>query len=1521
MKLLLFKDDIIEETKLPEKIKGQYWVKDGTKKLLCIEAMETSWVLKSYRNTSILDSNNYPIQNINLQENKFYSIFYADESKKLLLYVESQDLNRMTFTKKVILGDCTLTIGRDSDCNIIFDSKLVSSKHATVQFERNKVIVSDLSSSNGTYLNNIKIKNKTAQPGDVIFIMGLRIILGKNYFAYNNPNGVVTVESRLIKDYEEQEVQESIEANDEYVENEDYFYRSPRFRRDIAGKIIKIDPPPQKEGGDDMPMIMTLGPAIVMGISSAFTALFSVFTTMASGGSIMNALPSLIMAGGMLVGSILFPIIIKQYQKVQRFRKERKRKKLYRKYIDNIKNEISSEIHHQSEIFNENYVDAADCVHRIQYKDRNLWERTVDHNDFLCIRLGIGNLPWLGKLDIPEKTFTLERDPLQDELYALADAPKILENVPVTVSLRENPVCGIIGSREIVCDTVKNLIIQLAALHSYDELNLIFLYNEQENSSWEFVKWLPHVWSIDKSIRFIARTDEEIRELDTYFKKILAQRQSENKENADLPYYVIFAMDKKAAEKVQFLNELLHKNLKLGFSVVFLYNELQNLPKECSTVVEISGKDSKIYNKNDISGAYTSFIPDDKLTCDIRELTSTMSNIHLDLGSKGYSLPTTLTFLEMFDVGKIEHLNVLSRWKENDPTKSLQCQIGVNSNGDLFYLDMHEKFHGPHGLIAGMTGSGKSEFVMTLILSLAVNYHPYEVAFILIDYKGGGMANAFTKLPHVVGTITNLDGAAVKRSLVAIESELKRRQTIFSEASKKTGISNIDIYKYQKLYREGTVAEPLPHLFIISDEFAELKTQQPEFMTQLVSAARIGRSLGIHLILATQKPSGVVDDQIWSNTKFRICLKVQEKQDSMDVIKRQDAAELSVTGRFYLQVGFNELFELGQSAWSGAPYLPADKIEKKNDISVTAVDILGRTIENVRFNNSVQVKRPPKQVDEITEYLARLAEEENLKISKIWLEPISEFIFVNDIRKKYQVNDESFKLDPVIGEIDDPAHQQQRVFKVSLSDEGNAVVYGSAGSGKTTFITTALYDLLSHHTPEQLNVYILDFSSETLRAFSRAPHVGDVLIADDKEKIINLFKMLSSELISRKKLFSEYGGEYASFVKRSETKLPMILVVIHNYAAFSELFDDLDDVAAILTREGIKYGIYFILTALTTNGVSYRIAQNIHQTIVLQLNDETDYSALLGRTDGMIPSKFKGRGLIRQGDLYEFQTAYVDQSDDVFEFVKKHCEQLRKEWIGECARHVPTLPKHIDSEDLANEVKNLQDGTLIIGVEKSNLQYYKYDLFKSFIHIVIGNEYTQDGFLQGLAQAAMTQDHYEVTVLDPKQGFYCEESSAIYKYYNECFDDVLIELFNTLVLRNNTTKQAKKNGNPLPEYPHELYIINGFTALQSRLSDDCKDKLSVLLEKGEKEYAITVIISDSAADLSSCTSSPWYSKHIRSGYGIWVGSGISDQILINVNSTTQEMYKPLPDGMGYCIQKGHASLLKLLDSKNMEVLE
>ena len=324
----------------------------------------------------------------------------------------------------------------------------------------------------------------------------------------------------------------------------------------------------------------------------------------------------------------------------------------------------------------------------------------------------------------------------------------------------------------------------------------------------------------------------------------------------------------------------------------------------------------------------------------------------------------------MYDVGRVEQLNVYDRWKNNDTTMSLQAPVGIDATGIQIALDVHEKYHGPHGLIAGSTGSGKSEFIITYILSLAINYHPDDVNFVLIDYKGGGLAGAFQKrdikLPHLVGTITNIDTVGLQRSLASIQSELRKRQIQFNKARELTDESTIDIYKYQKLYHDGIVKKPIPHLFIICDEFAELKQQQPDFMDELISVARIGRSLGVHLILATQKPAGIVNDQIRSNSKFGICLKVQDRSDSVDVIKRPDAAKLKKAGQFFLNVGNDELFVLGQSGWAGAGYFPSDITKREIDTSVEFISNIGASVK--KMDNRTKKKEVKSQWGSINKY-------------------------------------------------------------------------------------------------------------------------------------------------------------------------------------------------------------------------------------------------------------------------------------------------------------------------------------------------------------------------------------------------------------------------------------------------------------------------------------------------------------------------------------------------------------------------
>jgi len=1499
---------------LPNKVKGQFWLYENSdsvdERLVNIEGINEEWIMKSTRKVKIIDANNNPIKNTVISPLSIY-VLLKNDGEKIFVFTEPITEDRQIFSKYLVKDDIDLTIGRTEQNDIYYSNKVVSSKHATLLYRSGKWYIQDTNSTNGTFVNGSRITKTELNIGDTVFIMGLKIIIGKNIIAFNNPDGQVRISEKLRK-FVNQKVN-PIDEEDEYeLAEKEYFYRSPRFKRDVETATFKIDSPPTSPISEEMPWLLVMGSSLAMGMMSLVT-LFSAIATM--------NVTSMVMGGSMLLGTVMLPTITKSYEKKRKHKKEALRQRKYREYLDKITVQINEACQLQEEILNENHVTIQDCERRIKDTQRNLWERGLGQNDFLRVRVGNGQGVLDAEISYSERKFSLDDDNLQEELYTLCEKEKPLRNIPITYSLFENHVSGVIGERKQVVEFAKGLIIQLAALYSYDEVKFVFVYDKEEDNEFGFVKWLPHVWNDDNKFRFIATTPNEVKEVSAYFERVIEARDNINDSDMEdvKPYYIVFSMSKAMASRAEMIKKLLAKKENIHMSIVTFYDELRNLPKECSMVVELNGANGKLFDKNDISGKSTEFAPDIYLTQNPLDLSISLANTLLDTTATSFKLPGMITFMELFGVGNVEHLNALTRWRENDPTKSLEAAVGVDTYGEIFKLDLHEKFHGPHGLVAGMTGSGKSEFVITYILSLAVNYHPEEVAFILIDYKGGGMAKSFEKLPHTAGIITNLDGAAIKRSLISIESELKRRQAIFAEASKKVGVSNIDIYKYQKLYREGTVSEPLQHLFIISDEFAELKTQQPEFMTQLVSAARIGRSLGVHLILATQKPSGVVDDQIWSNSKFRVCLKVQERADSMDMLKRPDAAELTDTGRFYLQVGYNELFELGQSAWSGAPYYPSDKVVKEKDNSVVVIDTNGHAIKQVKIDNKRSMfGNAKKQLDVITDYLTGIAQDEGIKIKPLWLDPIPALIILDEIKKKYNTVSERFDLNPVIGEYDDPAHQRQCVLRLPISKEGNTVVYGVAGSGKTTFLNAMITSMIQEHTPEEVNLYILDFASETLRAFSKAPHVGDVILSYEAEKVSNLFKMLQSETEKRKKLFADYGGDYASYIKSSGKTMPSIVVAINNFAAFTEVYEEKEEAVSYLSREGTKYGIYFVLTALGTGAVRFRLLQNFKQLFVLQLNDESDYSSVVGKTDGLFPSKYKGRGLVKRDELYEFQLASLTDDEVPFAYIQGLCKEIAEKWTGATAKKVPILPDEVNTEFLSEYVDTNKKLNIPIGVEKNSLNVHYYPFASSYITMVMssGNEY--QNFASDLAAFAGECSMLNGIVLDlPKTVEGNTGALNVYTSAKEC-EEQIAKLFDLVLYRNNTYKDAVEKGENIEEFENLFVVINSLSMLKTALSDEGNEKLSLILEKGTLEYNITIVIAEQVKNVSSVSFEKWYKANVSPSDGIWVGSGITEQYQMKANKTTSEMHEDITPEFGYSLIKGKCVKLKLLNNKMRE---
>ena len=1502
----LIKKKKIYNFSLPSEISGNYWITDNdyfgnVRNLINVEECNGEWKIKSDFETKIM-SGDQEVESAILKDYSLYFLKINTDNEYVILYC-SPSVKRDVLRLRINTNN-TVTIGNDEKNTIYYNYPLVSKQHARLIYNNGKWAIQDLNSKYGTYVNNEAVTSKELEYGDIVFIMGLEIIPMKTCLIVNNIVNHVRVDERtLIREngiiQRQTELDNPDEENIEFFSEDDYFYRAP----------------PAQQEEDKTPMIYTIGPMLTMAMMSMMTGYNALSGVISGTTDFAQAAPSLIISGAMIATMLLWPNLQRIYQNKRKRKMEAERKEKYLKYLGEKKTKLQNEMKIQRQIMIDNYLPLQQIKEIIYEKKRNLWERELEQDDFLNLRLGIGRTEFKGTLSIPEEHFSVKDDELLQEVYKIGAESRMLENVPVTLNFIEKNITAIIGTAGNKQQFLEGLLLQIITYHSYEDLKIVVLTNEANKSKWEYLKIAPHNWSDDKSVRYFATNLDEAKEISLELEKEMQQRKFRD-DNGKMeissddyrkykPYYLIITDDYKMVRDIELVKDVCGMPVNYGFSLIVISPRLVNIPNECKTFISIGDSKSGVFENELVSNKQKEFDADTDPTLNMYECCKIIANIPIDISKENRVLPSSVSFLEMYNIGMVEQFNILNRWKSNDPTKSLSVPVGLDKSRELFKLDLHEKAHGPHGLIAGMTGSGKSEFIITYILSMALNYHPYEVSFILIDYKGGGLTGAFEnretgmKLPHLAGTITNLDTVEMNRSLASIQSELRKRQRLFNEARDKLNESTIDIYKYQSLYRRGLVDKPISHLFIISDEFAELKDQRPEFMDQLISTARIGRSLGVHLILATQKPSGVVNDQIWSNSKFRICLKVQDKSDSMDMIKCPDAAEIKQTGRFYLQVGYNELFALGQAAWAGAQYYPTEKRKKKVDQSINIIDNVGNTLKLLDTKDSeIQAPSEGEEITNIIKYIVEEADKENITIDKLWLDRIPDIIYIDELKTKYNYETIKNVINPVIGEYDDPENQVQGILTLPLSDEGNTIIYGSAGSGKELMLSSVIYSTITTHDTKEVNFYIIDFGAETLTMFKQAPHVGEVILSNDIEKINNLFKMVNSIIEERKKIFIDYNGSYDFYIKHGGKQIPFIVIIINNVEAFFETYPDYEDILGQMTRDCLKYGVCFILTTSGTNNVRYRLKQNFKQNIVLQCNDPSDYASVLPGARHKEPSKAYGRGLIELDNVYEFQTAYSYKEEKMSDYIKIISKKLN-EICEYKAPRIPILPDSVNSEFVSNYLGNLE--TIPVGVEKETLNIATLDLKNEFMYNITGDDISlETSFIKGLINNILMMNNAECIVFDTNS-IMDEFNRDRITYSNELCDKSFVKL-------------AEELNNNDPEKLTVCFMFN-VSSLLEKLNPEDKPKFETVINNCKAKGNIRIIIVDTIESIKTIAYETWYKPNTDLSEGIWLGEGIGDQFTLKVTTNSRILRQEIEPGFGYIIRKGKATLIKLMSDE------
>lgn len=1050
------------------------------------------------------------------------------------------------------------------------------------------------------------------------------------------------------------------------------YKRSPRIIKRISDKTIQISQPKemqeQKKGGL---VALILPPIAMLCVTVAVSIIMKrgLFVLMSVAGTAVT-----------LVTSVVKYITDKKDYKEE----QKEREEVYREYLLRKQKEIYQAYQSEKEAYQYNYPNARELNTMIQLFDERIYERSVNDEDFLSVSLGKAYVPCQFKIQINTENIYKKEDELsKDAMTLVEDFSNIWK--PVVVDLKKAHL-GLVGEKDVIHEQLKLIIAQLTFFHSYHDLEIVTIYNEQYDEDFQWMRWYPHlrIHAINAlgTINSERKRDQVLGSLNQILKERKLKVEESKKESMFLPH-LLFVIDEPKLIMDHSIMEYLDKEgYSLGFSIIYTTNIRANLPENIGTIAMLENSTQATLLLEEKEEKNLPFVLQNTKGINLEWMARDLSVLEHMQGISS-QIPKSITFFDMYHVEHPQEMEVENRWKRNNSSKSLAVPLGVRGEEDFVQLNLHEKAHGPHGLVAGTTGSGKSEIIQSYILSLAVNFHPYEVAFLLIDYKGGGMAGLFKNLPHLLGTITNLDGAQSMRAMASIKSELARRQRVFSSYE----VNHINAYN--KLFRNGTAKEPMPHLFIISDEFAELKKEQPDFMTELVSAARIGRSLGVHLILATQKPTGVVDDQIWTNSKFKLALMVQNEADSKEILKTPDAANITIPGRAYLQVGNNEIYELFQSAWSGASYTE-EKEEKQVDDRVYLLNDLGQG-ELINRDLSEETdgnKITHTQLDAMVEYLSELyAKMDTVEVKRPWLPPLEEQIVSPQTAQAGQRCD----LTVAIGMIDIPEEQKQEEYRLNFVKDGNLLYIASAGYGKTVFLTTVLLSLALKNSVEALNFYILDYGNSGLIALNRLHHTADYISLDDAERLYKFQRIIEEEINFRKKLLAKAMVQnFEVYNQVAEEPLKAIVVVIDNYDVVKELGYEAEEFFLRLSRDGGGLGIYMVVTATRSNAMKYSTYNNFKNKVAGYLFDESEANTIVGRSS-YSPSEIKGRTLIKyNGQVSAMQIYVMTAFEKELEYNKgiEECiEGINALYPDRKAPRIPVLPETLEYAQFAQYIK------------------------------------------------------------------------------------------------------------------------------------------------------------------------------------------------------------------------------------------
>jgi len=1161
------------------------------------------------------------------------------------------------------------SIGRAGDCDVRLTDPRVSKRHARVEIN-DRVEVVDTNSANGVVVGGVRVPRVAIGAGDVVQV-------GDSFLTVTRTVPMTRAAST---------------TDIEYV-------RSPRVLARREETKVDMPAPPREVDPNRFPWISMVAPLVMGGVMFA--------ATKSPMSLAFVALSPLLMVGNWI-----------------NQRSERKIKN--KREVDQFNAELSQTEARLATLHTaeRDQLDAAhpsvsECVTHIAQLGELLWSRRPEHPEFLQVRLGRGDIAPVTKLENGTASglakFVEQRDALAARFETLKDAP-------VVADLRSVGGLGVSGHGGLAEGVARALVVQVVALHAPSEVVLTCLTSTAARARWQWTEWLPHAASAHSPIGALQLASDAAtgRLLLDRLEELVAARSSESgasmrgpmtkSDDARPPVLpsVLVIVDEPLVDPGR-LTRLAEKGPDVGVHLLYVAPHRRLLPAACRTFLDLGDGTAPtvgMVRTGQVVGS---------VACESLDATTALSVARrlapvTDVGTPTQDesdVPRTVSVVSLLGADTVDDPEqILTRWRENgsyvnrsvpgqprERAGDLRAVVG-HTGTDAFTLDLRGQ--GPHALVGGTTGSGKSEFLQAWVLGLAHAYSPDRLTFLFVDYKGGAAFAKCTDLPHCVGMVTDLSAHLVRRALRSLRAEIHYRETLLQEKGVK------DLIDFELT---GDPACP-PSLIIVVDEFAALKGEVPEFVDGVVDVAQRGRSLGLHLIMATQRPAGVITDSLRANTNLRVALRMNDDHDSHDVLGDKMAARFdpSIPGRGAARTGPGRIAQF-QSAFPGARTTaepPAPPIE------IVELDFgLGRPWKVLKPEQSGP--KPRKDIERVVESVKRAAELGGVPDPRRpWLDTLAS---AYNLEKLGQRTDTQL----VLGVMDDPDHQSQLTQHFEPDDDGNILFIGSGGSGKTTALRTLA--IAAGFVPRggPVHVYGLDFAGGGLSLLEPLPYVGSIVQGDDEERIGRLMRLFSSIIEEREVRYQQTTRastltEYRKLAGRPDE--PRILLLVDGFQTFRGEYDATIARSAIynafqkIISQGRPVGVHVAMTVDRSMSVPNAIAATFQKKVVLRQTDEDGYLAAGVPKDVIGPSSPPGRAMLTDNPQ-ELQLAILG-TDGTPTAQAKLVEEMAAElapFFVSRPEPILSLPAFIAGSSMPAEVGGLP----VLGVEDVSLAPFGFD--------------------------------------------------------------------------------------------------------------------------------------------------------------------------------------------------------------------